>query len=233
MVGITHPGNIGAAARAMKTMGLEQLALVNPNRFPGAEATARASGASSVLSNALVVDNLDAALTGCGLVIGASARRRGLYCPELDPRACARHILQTRSAGQVAVVFGREHSGLSNDELDRCHMLVRIPANPQFSSLNVAAAVQIIAYELRMAAQLDEGAVPRQTPPAPAPAQDMRQMYDHMQQVLLATGFLNPDNPGHLMRRLKRLFNRARPDQTEVNIIRGVLTSVQNYKRNS
>ena len=231
LVGTTHPGNIGAAARAMKTMGLEQLALVNPNRFPGAEATARASGASSVLSNALVVDNFDAALTGCSLIIGASARRRGVYCPELNPRACARRVIETCSTNQVAIVFGREHSGLDNEELDRCHLMVRIPTNPQFSSLNVAAAVQIIAYELRMAVQLDEDAVPEQ--PTPAPAQDMQQLYEHMQQVLLATKFLNPANPRHLMRRLKRFFNRAQPDQTEVNILRGILTSVQQYKRRS
>ena len=147
LIGTTHPGNIGASARAMKTMGLNRLVLVNPEHYPNADATARASGADDVLYHAQVVDNLDAALEGCNLVLGASARRRGISCAELDPRACAQQALAVSRAGQVALVFGREHSGLTNEELDRCHFMVRIPANPDYSSLNLAAAVQVLCYE--------------------------------------------------------------------------------------
>lgn len=233
LVGTTHPGNIGAAARAMKTMGLYRLVLVNPENFPSADATARASGADDVLYQARVVDDLDAALEGCHLVIGASARRRGIQCVELDPRACAQQALNIsrHGEGEVALVFGREHSGLSNEELDRCHFMVRIPSNPDYSSLNLAAAVQVLCYELRMAADLAEDAADGVIS-LPAPAEEMERFYQHLQEVLLALGFLNPANPRHLMRRLRRLYGRALPDQTEVNILRGMLSAVQTAQHN-
>lgn len=231
LVGTTHPGNIGAAARAMKTMGLHRLVLVNPARYPDAEATARAVGADDVLARARVVDDLDAALTGCVLVIGTSARRRGLSGPALDPRQCAARIAELEDHAETALVFGRESSGLSNDELDRCHYRVFIPANPEFGSLNLAAAVQVLAYELRMAWLAAMPVEEAQRPAPSATAEDMERFYAHLQRVLLVIGFLDPANPRHLMRRLRRLFNRAQPSQVEMNILRGILSSVERPKR--
>ena len=230
LVGTTHPGNIGAVARAMKNMGLRRLVLVSPLLFPHAEATARAAGADDVLAATQVVDSLERALSGCRLVLGISARRRGIAGPELDPRQCAVQVAGHSLQTEVALVFGRESSGLNNDEMDRCHFLVRIPTKPEFGSLNLAVAVAIIAYELRLTALAEVGsgmAAPRRPP---ATAQEMAYFYEHLQQVLLATGFLNPANPRQLMRRLRRLFNRAQPDQNEVNILRGILASIQEYR---
>ncbi len=230
LVETTHPGNIGAAARAMKNLGLRRLVLVSPLLFPHAEATARAAGADDVLAATQVVDSLDRALSGCRLVLGVSARRRGIAAPELDPRQCAVQVAGHSVQTEVALVFGRESSGLNNDEMDRCHFLVRIPAEPEFGSLNLAVAVAIIAYELRLAtlAGIDASAAAARRPPATA--EEMAHLYAHLQQVLLATGFLNPANPRQLMRRLRRLFNRAQPDQNEVNILRGILASIQEYR---
>ena len=226
LVETTHPGNIGATARAMKTMGLSQLCLVNPLRYPNVEATAMASGADDILYRAEVVPTFEQALQDCHLVIGASARRRGLSCPELSPRETAAQLLEIARQAPVALVFGRESSGLSNAELDRCHFMTRIPSNPDYGSLNVAAAVQVLAYELRVAAvsASDSG----ETPHVSAPAVEMERFYQHLEQVLLDSGFLNPANPRHLMRRLRRLFNRAQPDQNEVNILRGILSALWN-----
>lgn len=232
LVGTTHPGNIGASARAMKTMGLSRLVLVRPQRYPCAEATAMASGADDLLHRAPVMDDLDRALADCVLVVGASARPRGLVCPELDPRAAARLLVETAAQAPVALIFGRESSGLSNDELDRCQYMVRIPANPDYSSLNLAAAVQVLAYELRLA-MLEHAPEPPVEAPVPAPYEELEHFYAHLQQVLLATGFLDPVNPRHLMRRLRRLFNRARPDRNEINILRGILSSVRDWRRGS
>ena len=230
LVGTTHPGNIGAAARAMKNLGLRRLVLVNPLLFPHAEATARAAGADDVLGAAQVVDNLDQALSGCRLVLGISARRRGIAGPELDPRQCAAQVAGYSLQTEVALVFGRESSGLNNDEMDRCHFLVRIPTEPEFGSLNLAVAVAIIAYELRLAAlaRIEADSVGSRRPLATA--EELAHFYAHLQQVLLATGFLSPANPRQLMRRLRRLFNRAQPDQNEVNILRGILASIQAYR---
>ena len=221
----SHPGNIGAAARAIKTMGFNELVLVNPQHFPSDEARARASGAGDVLANARVVESLGAAIEGCGLVVGASARRRSLQWPELNPRECAAQALQVVQSSSVAIVFGTERSGLQNDQMDMCNALVYIPANPEYSSLNLAAAVQLIAYELRFA----QGEfVPSQKPEyGPANADGMELFYEHLGRVLLASGFLKPDNPRHLMRKLRRLFNRARVDEHELQILRGLLTSVE------
>jgi len=220
----THPGNIGAAARALKTMGFDDLVLVNPVDHPHPEARARASGALDVLEDAHVVASLAEALEGCGLVIGASARHRRLGIPELDPKACAGEVLRASDVRPAAIVFGPERAGLANTELDLCQALVYIPANPAYSSLNLAAAVQVIAWELREA----QGVVVEQ-PPAEAPparSEDMELFYEHLERVLLASGFLDPGNPRHLMRRLRRLFNRTRLDQNELNIMRGILAAL-------
>jgi len=228
----SHPGNIGAAARAMKTMGLSNLWLVSPKRFPDAEATARASGADDLLYRARVVESYGQALDGCGLVVGASARRRTVSWPQLDPRHCARQVVAAASKLPVALVFGREHSGLTNAELERCHYLVQIPANPAYSSLNLAAAVQILAYEIRMAVVTSGGAeVDRPERLELATTGEMQGVMGHLEQVLSEIGFLNPAQPRQLMRRLRRLFNRAQLDKTEVNILRGILTAVQRTAR--
>jgi tRNA (cytidine32/uridine32-2'-O)-methyltransferase len=220
----SHPGNIGAAARAMKTMGLTQLVLVDPKHFPNAEATARASGADDVLANARVEAGIDAALAGCRLVIGASARNRSIPCPVIDPRECARKVFTGSLQGDVAVVFGCEQSGLSNAEIDRCHFLVQIPTNPEYGSLNLAAAVQIICYEIQVA-HLGQEEGDKLIENAMVPADEMERFYTHLENALVELDFLNPQNPRHLMRRLRRLFNRARPDGNEINILRGILTA--------
>lgn len=233
LVGTSHPGNIGATARAMKTMGLEQLYLVAPEVFPHADASARASGADDLLARARRCESLDQALAGCRLVVGASARRRSLSWPEVDPRQCAARVVAEARGGPVAVIFGRERTGLTNEELERCHLLVHIPANPDYSSLNLAAAVQIIAYEIHRAglAAAPEPGIPTDEEQTPADAAEMAGFYQHLEKVLVELEFLNPDQPKHLMRRLKRLFNRARPDQREVNILRGILTATERSRR--
>lgn len=224
LVNTSHPGNIGACARAMKTMGLAKLYLVQPKLFPSDEATARAAGADDILLNASVCDSLEQALSGCVLVVGASARTRTIEWPELTPHACATQLVQGAVQGDVALVFGREHSGLSNEELDRCHYLTRIPANPAFASLNIAAAVQIFAYEILLAQSVSVSAQDEHTPVG---VEQMELFYTHIEQVLVQIGFLNPLQPKKLMRRLRRLFGRARPDQNEINILRGMLTEIE------
>lgn len=225
LVGTTHPGNIGAAARAMKNMGLSDLALVNPRFFPHEEATARASGATDILENASVFENLADALSGCVYVAGASARSRTISWPSMGPRDCAERMINESAEGTVAVVFGPEKTGLHNDDLDLCHTLLTIPTDPGFSSLNVAMAVQVLTYELRVASMLDTG--PQfDTEAPPATIEEMEHFYAHLEQVLEDIRFLDPENPRHLMRRLRRLFIRARPDKNEVNILRGILTAI-------
>ncbi|GMQ83646.1 MAG: tRNA (cytosine(32)/uridine(32)-2'-O)-methyltransferase TrmJ [Gammaproteobacteria bacterium] len=229
LINTSHPGNIGATARAMKNMGLSTLHLVEPKQYPSAEATARASGADDLLAAAKCFATLDAAVADCALVIGASARSRTLPVPMLDPRSCAELVHQQPDVERVAILFGRERSGLTNDELDRCHQLVQIPTNPDYPSLNIAAAVQVIAYELGIAA----GAVEKPDQPEPdyASTVQMEQFYTHLEHTLVELEFLDPENPRQLMRRLRRLFNRARPDQNEINILRGILTAANRKKR--
>jgi tRNA (cytidine32/uridine32-2'-O)-methyltransferase len=222
----SHPGNIGAAARAMKTMGLTQLYLVNPRQFPHADATARASGADDVLAGARVCTDLDTALAGCRLVAGASARSRSIPCPVVGPAECARMAAESASQGDVALLFGCEQSGLSNPEMDRCQYLVQIPTNPDYGSLNLAAAVQILCYEVRVAFLAGQ-AMNGPGEHVPVSADEMERLYIHLEQTLVQLGFLNPEHPRHLMRRLRRLFNRARPDENEVNILRGILAATQ------
>ncbi|MCI0401866.1 MAG: tRNA (cytosine(32)/uridine(32)-2'-O)-methyltransferase TrmJ [Gammaproteobacteria bacterium] len=232
LVATTHAGNIGAAARAMKGMGHRRLYLVNPKTFPCAEATARAAGADDVLAGAQVFGSLAEALAGCGLVIGTSARRRSLPWPMLDPVACARRVIQEAEIGEVALVFGRERTGLTNEELDLCNSVVRIPADPAFNSLNVAAAVQIITYEVMRTAYgndpMETG--PRENTPL-ATAEQMAQFYEHLERLMIKIEFFDPDKPRRLMRRLKRLFNRVQPDQNEINILRGILASAEKAVR--
>lgn len=237
LVETSHPGNIGGAARAMKNMGLSRLRLVRPARFPSAEATARASGADDVLAGAQRFETLVDAVGDCTLVLGTSARGRSLPWPTLEARAAADEAASAAGQGPVAVVFGREQSGLSNEELACCNFLVRIPADPVYSSLNLAAAVQVLAYELRLAARVDvapagsifqpPSGVGEEADSAPATAADLERFYIHLEEVLVESGFLDPKHPRHLMRRLRRLFGRARPDRNEVAILRGILSAVQ------
>ncbi len=225
LVGTTHPGNIGAAARAMKNMGLYDLVLVNPCSFPHADATARASGAEDILQATRVLSNLDQALADCCFVAGASARSRTIGWPTSIPRDCAARLTVESEHGVVAVVFGPEKSGLTNEDLDRCHTLLTIPTVPGFSSLNLAMAVQIICYELRLQnLHAAESGVHRDAPLASGA--DLERFYVHLQQVLTDSGFLDPDNPRQLMRRLRRLFIRAEPDCNEINILRGILVAL-------
>ncbi len=209
----------------MKNMGLRDLALVNPKHFPHEEATARASGAADLLDNAQVVDTLADALNDCVYVAGASARSRAISWPTMGPRDCAERMIRESAAGQVAAVFGPEKSGLSNEDLDCCHTLVTIPTDPDFSSLNLAMAVQVLTYELRVASLLDSGPI-FETESPPATGEEMEHFYRHLEDVLEEIRFLDPENPRHLMRRLRRLFVRARPDQNEVSILRGILTAI-------
>jgi len=229
LVNTSHPGNIGAAARAMKNMGLQGLCLVQPQHYPSAEATARASGADDLLARARCFQTLDEAIADATLVIGASARCRTLPVPMLDPRACAALAVNQADSSRVAILFGRERTGLTNEELDRCHYLVQIPSNPDYPSLNIAAAVQVIAYELRMAALT--ATLPVGPEPDYASAGQLEQFYAHLEQTLIELEFLDPENPRQLMRRLRRLFGRARPDQNEINILRGILTAAGNRSR--
>ncbi|MCP5424964.1 MAG: RNA methyltransferase [Gammaproteobacteria bacterium] len=223
----SHPGNIGATARAMKTMGLQRLVLVNPAHFPHLEACARAAGALDVLDNAQIVNSFEAALIGCHWVFGCSARSRGVTATELDPRQAAAKIAEHSDLTEVALIFGRERCGLHNNETDQCNFLVHIPTNPAFASLNLAAAVQVLAYELRMQTHRAATTPSGNVLDLPAPADEMQRFYEHLEQVLLQLEFLNPSNPRHLMRRFRRLFNRAHPDRREINILRGILTAIQ------
>ena len=225
LVGTTHPGNIGAVARAMKNMGLSDLALVNPRTFPHDDATARASGATDILETAKVVTSLQDALTDCVYVAGASARSRTISWPSMAPRDCAERMLLESKGGKVAAVFGPEKAGLDNDDLSLCHTLLTIPTNPEFSSLNLAMAVQVLTYELRVASTLDAGPGFESEAP-PATGAEMENFYTHLEQVFRDIQFLKPDNPRFLMRRMRRLFIRARPDQNEVNILRGFLSAI-------
>lgn len=234
LVGTTHPGNIGAAARAMKNMYLSRLCLVDPQRFPDAEATSRASGADDVLAAASVCATLEEALSGCSLVLGASARLRTIAWPQVDVREGGCLALgHAQSGGEVALVFGREHSGLTNEELERCNFLMHIPSNPEYSSLNLAAAVQVAAYEVMMAAGAPHPEAGPEGGEPLATADELHNFYGHLEETLVEIGFLDPANPRLLMRRLRRLFNRVRLERTEINILRGILTETQKRARRS
>ena len=221
----SHPGNIGAAARAMKTMGLKNLVLIKPRQFPHADADALASGATDVLAAARVVATLQDALQGTVFAIGMTARKRDLSHPIVELREAARRAVDETELGEVAVVFGTEISGLSNAELDRCQLVANIPANPEYSSLNLAASVQVAAYEIAQAAtawKSQRGAV-RQ----PASHEEIEAFYAHLEQSMIETRFLDPQRPKRLMTRLRRLFARAQLEKEEVNILRGILAAYQ------
>jgi len=224
LVHTSHPGNIGAAARALWTMGLDRLTLVAPRHFPDAEATARATGAEAVLAQAQVVGTLDEALAGCAWTVGLSARPREFAGQVLSLRDAAAAVVSHAREAPVAVVFGTEMSGLSNDELARCACVATIPANPAYASLNLAAAVQVTAYELRMAC--GETAVWRAPRFVPAAHDEIEGLYAHAQRTLTALRFFDPAAPRRLMPRLRRLFARAGLEREEVNILRGILARV-------
>ncbi|ABO90638.1 tRNA (cytidine/uridine-2'-O-)-methyltransferase [Aeromonas salmonicida subsp. salmonicida] len=229
LVNISHTGNMGSAARAMKTMGLTRLVLVDPQTLPDDSAHALAAGASDVLANARVVSTLDEAIADCGLVIGTSARSRTLSWPMLDPREAGEKAVGEGMKHPVALVFGRERTGLTNDELQKCHYHVAIPANPEYSSLNLAMAVQTICYEVRMCWLQDQAPEVESEADYPS-AHQLEGFYQHLEQTLLKTGFIADDHPGQVMSKLRRLFNRARPEAIELNILRGILTSIQKPK---
>lgn len=226
----SHPGNIGSAARAMKTMGITQLYLVNPAQFPDAHATALSTGAADLLENAIVCTSLDEALTGCAYAIGLSARKRQLSHELVNTRVAASKAVEIANNQPVALVFGTEMSGLSNAELDRCQLLAMIPANPEYSSLNLAAAVQVMCYELRMAALENANLTPDITNIATdkvnelATLESVEGFYTHLEETLLHIGYLNPAAPKKLMERIRRIFARIRLEKEEVNLLRGILT---------
>ena len=222
----SHPGNIGSAARAMKTMGISQLVLVRPRLFPAPDAHAMAAGATDILDSARIVDSLDEALAGCRWAVSLSARRRELSLPSMDSRSAAGRLLDEAEHGDVALVFGTEMFGLSNEEVLRTQGLVQIPANPDYSSLNLSQAVQVLCYEARMqaGAELDEKTL--DTGLERASVDDIERLYTHMQQTLVRIGFLNPARPRRLMPRIRRLFGRAGLEKMEVDILRGVLRAV-------
>lgn len=231
MINTTHPGNIGAAARALKNMGLSKLVLVDPKEYPTAKATWRAAGATDVLEQVEVVSTLDEAIADCGLVIGTSARERRIPWPLLTPRECGDRVCEESTQHKVAILFGREDRGLTNEELQKCHYHVHIPANPEYSALNIAAAIQVIVYEIRMSALApDNGEALRFTdwdvPRAKHEA--MEHYYTHLEETLAKLKFLDPDNPRQTVTRLRRLFNRIRMDEMELSILRGMLTAIQN-----
>jgi tRNA (cytidine32/uridine32-2'-O)-methyltransferase len=228
LVQTTHPGNIGAVARAMKNMCLADLWLVAPRFFPHADATARASGADELLARARVCATLDEALADCRFVVGTSARDRHVDWTLCEPRECAALLVGEAIRGPVALVFGRESSGLTNEELDRCDRLVQIPANPEYSSLNVAMAVQVLAYELLLASR-DE-AVAAVAGHEPATTAQMEGFFAHLAQTLDDIGFTAGRHSEKLLRRLRRLFLRVRPDQDELTILRGILSAAQGRK---
>ena len=227
----SHPGNIGAIARAMKNMGLRQLYLVNPKQFPHSAATARATGADDLLANAIVTDNIVDALEGCHAVFACSARQRHLSWPVMAPKAAATHTLeQIQQGNQVALVFGNEQSGLDNAIFKHCHYQLHIPSDDNYASLNLAAAVQVVAYEIYDAALLQAGLSASETtvPDSElATAKELDAFFGHLETTLWQIKFLNPAHPKRLMHRLHRLFNRAKLETLEINILRGILTSIK------
>ena len=231
LVNTSHPGNIGATARAMKNMGLSRLALVNPVEFPSGVAVGRAASALDVLEQAEVVNTLGEAIADCALVIGSSARSRSLPWPMLTPEQSAAKLVKESQSAQVALVFGREDSGLNNEELQLCHFHVQIPASPEYSSLNLAAAVMVLCYEIRRAVLRDEEANDKAEDEywdqERATVEQVEYFYEHLERVLVEIDFHDPDNPRQLMQRMRRLFGRVRIDAMEMNILRGILTNIE------
>ena len=231
LVNTSHPGNIGAVARAMKNMGLYDLTLVQPMDFPSSVAVGRAVSAVDILESARVVSTLQEAVSDCGLVIGASARSRRIPWPMLTPEQCAQKAVSEQKLNKVALVFGREDSGLNNEELQLCHFHVQIPADSEYSSLNLAAAVMVICYELRKAALAIEGVTAKSEDEfwdqEKATGLQVEHFYEHLERALIAIDFHDPENPRQLMQRMRRLFSRIRIDVMEMNILRGILTHIE------
>ncbi|MDT0595880.1 tRNA (cytosine(32)/uridine(32)-2'-O)-methyltransferase TrmJ [Glaciecola petra] len=235
LVNTSHTGNMGSAARAMKTMGLKDFYLVDPVDIPDGKASALAAGATDVLGNAKIVPTLAEAIKDCGLVVGTSARSRTLSWPMLDSRECGAKLIKEAAQYPVALVFGRESSGLTNEELQQCHFHVCIDANPEYSSLNLAAAVQTLCYEIRMH-YLEINKHPKAIAAAKAPPSDdlvnyplsneLENFYQHFQDTFLSTGFIRPKHPGVIMSKVRRMFNRTRLESQELSILRGMLSSV-------
>jgi tRNA (cytidine32/uridine32-2'-O)-methyltransferase len=233
LVNTTHPGNIGGAARAIKNMGLTELYLVQPREYPAPRAVWRAAGARDILTNVKVVESLDEAIAGCGLVVGTSARERRIPWPLINPRECGEKIWGEAARHNVALLFGREDRGLTNAELQKCHYHVHIPSNPDYSSLNLATAVQVLAYEVRMASLQDEnGVLPSmdEWDQPLATADELELFHHHLAETMAMLNFYDPDNPKQLLTRMRRLFNRTRMDKMEVSMLRGLLTAAGRTK---
>jgi len=222
----SHPGNIGASARAMKTMGLTHLYLVSPRTFPDKRAIEMAAGADDMLENAVVVSSLKEALHGCQLILMTSARPRELDLPGLTPETAAMRMSEMPDEANIALVFGRERTGLTNDELLHGHYHVEIPTNPAYSSLNLSQAVQIIAYEVAKQVLVPTSELAPKKQEELATSEQVEQYYEHLEDVLRVIDFLKPSNPKHVMHRLRRLFNRAKLEVTEVNVLRGILKQI-------
>jgi tRNA (cytidine32/uridine32-2'-O)-methyltransferase len=232
LVETSHPGNIGAAARAMMNMGLSRLVLVKPRVWPAREAISMAASALEVLDHAVVVDTLAEAIADCHMVIGTSARLRNMPIPLLDPPASATLMTSVMNEQEVALVFGREISGLSNEELHLCHYHVHIPVDPGYTSLNLAAAVMVLCYELRKTAlqRSEQELLPVQGlewDQQPATAGELDRYLTHLEDVLVRLRFHDRENPGQLMRRLRRLYQRIQPDRMEINILRGIVAAIE------
>jgi tRNA (cytidine32/uridine32-2'-O)-methyltransferase len=235
LVNTSHPGNIGAAARAMKNMGLSRLYLVNPQDFPSFEASQRAAWAGDLLQQAVVVDSLQQALQGCALAVATSARLRSVQWQQINARACGELLVAESAQHEVALVFGAERTGLTNEELEQCQVLVHIPTDSDYASINLAQAVQILCYEILMAGQ-------KNIPPAhaeedvhkldkPATAEELEGLFGHWLQTFQQLEFFGERNPEIVMRRLRSLFARARPSLREVQILRGMLTAARGKKK--
>jgi tRNA (cytidine32/uridine32-2'-O)-methyltransferase len=228
LVGTSHPGNIGSAARAMKVMGLTNLVLVDPQCEVDDQTVALAAGAADIAQNAKIVSTLNEAVEDCCLVVGSSARSRTLEWPMLEPRECGQKFVVEGEKAPVALVFGRERTGLTNEELQICHYHACIPANPEYSSLNLAMAVQTFSYEIRMA-YLDKEQSQYSQPEAEEYPRhkELEMFYEHLENVAKQTQFISEEQPGKVMNKVRRLFNRARPEAQELNILRGILSSVE------
>jgi tRNA (cytidine32/uridine32-2'-O)-methyltransferase len=231
LVNTTHPGNIGGVARAMKNMGLTRLYLVAPERFPDEQAVWRAAAAGDLLDSAVITATLEEAIGDCQFVVGTSARERRIPWPLLDPRQCAARIGAVCGREQVAIMFGREDRGLTNEELQLCNLHLHIPTSDAYSSLNLAMAVQIVCYELRMLLLQDQlpASEDEQWDTPFCTLENLERFYLHLEQTLTAIEFLDPAAPRQLMARLRRLYGRVRLDEMELNILRGILTETQKW----
>ena len=223
LINTFHPGNIGAAARALKNMGLSNLYLVDPVDFPHAEAISRAAGAQDVLENAVVVSSLQEAISDCQLVIGTSARNRTFDLPLLDVKDCANKIIGESAQGNIAILFGRESKGLLNEELSLCNFHLFIPTNPEYPVLNISQAIQLVSYEIWLASQEQTTVTSSEYPLH----KEMLLFYQHLEQVLRKAQFLIPQHEGRAMQKLQRFFNRSRPEKQELGMLRGVLSSIE------